>query len=193
VWTVSTFVNKLRKFPTYRHRPIWVRFVPGLTDDPADVEQIASFAASLGNVERVQVLPFHPLGRYKWEQLGLQYTLGDVQPPSTDPVNRRSALFRAAGLTAWSRQARDRTHSAGADRSRRNPGPRRQGSATREIFLTSVGNLRSSSSSRRSLVTAGVSIGSAIALQRLRPRSADWCTSMIWTCRWRRFHKLRCV
>src|SRR4029453_16814605 len=49
-------------------RKIWIRFVlvPGLTDDPDDVAAIARFAAGLGNVERVEVLPFHQMGRYKW-------------------------------------------------------------------------------------------------------------------------------
>src|SRR5262245_53490379 len=49
-------------------RPIWVRFVlvPGLTDDPGDIAKIAAFAAGLGNVERVEVLPFHQMGRFKW-------------------------------------------------------------------------------------------------------------------------------
>jgi len=85
-----------------RRRPIWVRFVlvPGLTDDPDDVARIANFAASLGNVDRVEVLPFHQLGRYKWERLGLQYTLHDVEPPSTELVNRTCEVFRAAGLNA---------------------------------------------------------------------------------------------
>ena len=60
-----------------RRRPIWVRFVlvPGLTDDPDDIAEIAEFAAGLGNVERVEVLPFHQMGKFKWEQLGLDYTL----------------------------------------------------------------------------------------------------------------------
>jgi pyruvate-formate lyase-activating enzyme len=49
---------------------MWVRFVlvPGLTDDPDDIREIARFAAGLGNVERVDVLPFHQMGRYKWER-----------------------------------------------------------------------------------------------------------------------------
>ena len=85
-----------------RRLPIWVRFVlvPGLTDDPAEVTQIARFAAGLGNVERVDVLPFHQMGRYKWQQLGLTYTLGDIEPPSTEVVDRTLAIFRAEGLTA---------------------------------------------------------------------------------------------
>jgi pyruvate formate lyase activating enzyme len=85
-----------------RGKRIWVRFVlvPGLTEDLDDVAQIAGFAAALGNVERVDVLPFHQLGTYKWDQLGLHYMLRDVQPPSTELVNRTCGVFRAAGLVA---------------------------------------------------------------------------------------------
>jgi pyruvate formate lyase activating enzyme len=85
-----------------RGKPIWVRFVlvPGLTDDPEEVEQIARFAAGLGSVERVDVLPFHQMGRYKWKELGLEYTLEDVATPSPELVERTCASFRAAGLNA---------------------------------------------------------------------------------------------
>jgi pyruvate formate lyase activating enzyme len=83
-------------------RKIWVRFVlvPGLTDDPDDVGNIARFAAGLGNVERVEVLPFHQMGRYKWERLGLQYTLNDVEPPTAELVERTCTIFRNVGLVA---------------------------------------------------------------------------------------------
>jgi pyruvate formate lyase activating enzyme len=74
--------------------------VPGLTDHPDDVAAIADFAGSLGNVDRVDVLPFHQMGKYKWERLGLDYTLGDVQPPTPDQVERVRATFEAAGLYA---------------------------------------------------------------------------------------------
>lgn len=86
-----------------RKKPVWVRFVlvPGLTDDPVDVAQIASFAASLGNVERVEVLPFHQMGRFKWQRLGLDYTLADVQPPSPDLIEWACHVFRAEGLHAF--------------------------------------------------------------------------------------------
>jgi len=84
-------------------KPVWIRFVlvPGLTDDPDDVAKIASFAGSLGNVKRVDVLPFHQMGRFKWKELGLEYTLADVQPPSSDVVDQAAAAFRAEGLLAY--------------------------------------------------------------------------------------------
>jgi len=84
-------------------KPVWIRFVlvPGLTDDPEILEGIAGFAAGLGNVERVEVLPFHQMGRFKWERLGLDYTLGDTQPPTPDACERACEVFRAQGLKAY--------------------------------------------------------------------------------------------
>lgn len=84
-------------------RPMWVRFVlvPGLTDDPAIAGGIAEFASGLGNVERVDVLPFHQLGRFKWAALGLPYSLNEVTPPSPESHEKTVAIFRARGLTAY--------------------------------------------------------------------------------------------
>ena len=86
-----------------RRRPVWVRFVlaPGWSDDPGDVAALACFAADLGNVERVDILPFHQLGKYKWERLGLDYALADLAPPTAEAVELARASFRAAGLTAY--------------------------------------------------------------------------------------------
>ena len=83
-------------------KPMWIRFVlvPGLTDDPAIAGGIAEFASGLGNVERVDVLPFHQMGRYKWEALGLPYTLNDVAAPSPEALASAVGIFRARGLTA---------------------------------------------------------------------------------------------
>jgi len=85
-----------------RRRPIWVRYVlvPSLTDDLEDVAKTAAFAASLGTVERVDVLPFHQMGRFKWHKLGLEYTLEDAQPPAVDVVEQVCGLFRSVGLEA---------------------------------------------------------------------------------------------
>ncbi|HKR15424.1 MAG TPA: pyruvate formate-lyase-activating protein [Pyrinomonadaceae bacterium] len=86
-----------------RGRTIWLRYVlvPGLTDGEDGIQQLAAFAAGLGNVERVDVLPFHQMGRHKWEKLGLNYTLNDVSPPESALVQRVCEQFRAAGLCAY--------------------------------------------------------------------------------------------
>lgn len=85
-----------------RRKTVWLRFVlvPGVTDDDDDVIKIAKFAASLGNIERVDVLPFHQMGRFKWKELKLNYTLDDVQPPVPEAVEHVCARFRAEGLKA---------------------------------------------------------------------------------------------
>ncbi|MEZ0263090.1 MAG: pyruvate formate-lyase-activating protein [Phycisphaerae bacterium] len=83
-------------------RPVWLRYVlvPGLTDDADDIARVAQFAGALGNVGRVDVLPFHQMGRFKWSTLGLDYKLADTQPPSNELVQRTIATFKAEGLSA---------------------------------------------------------------------------------------------
>lgn len=86
-----------------RKRTIWLRYVlvPGLTDDENDINQIAMFAARLGNVARVDVLPFHQMGRYKWEKLGINYALDEVAAAPPWLVERVCNQFRSLGLTAY--------------------------------------------------------------------------------------------
>ncbi len=84
------------------NKPVWVRFilVPGLTDDPANVEKVAKFVAPLKNVEWVEVLPFHQLGSFKWQALNIEYTLKDTPPAPPDLVARVIKQFRDAGCNA---------------------------------------------------------------------------------------------
>ena len=83
-------------------RPMWLRYVlvPGLTDIPEEMSALARFGASLGVVERAEILPFHQLGSYKWERLGLDYKLADTEPPSNDLVQEAIRIFSDAGLDA---------------------------------------------------------------------------------------------
>jgi pyruvate formate lyase activating enzyme len=84
-------------------RPMWLRYVlvPGLTDVPDEMKKVAEFAASLGVVERAEVLPFHQMGRFKWEKLGLDYKMAKTEPPSQDMVAGAVEIFRSAGLQAY--------------------------------------------------------------------------------------------
>jgi pyruvate formate lyase activating enzyme len=83
-------------------KPVWVRFtlVPGETDDPANVDGIARFVAPMKNVEWVEVQPFHQMGAFKWNAIGLDYKLIDTPPASRDLVDRVIGQFRAAGCKA---------------------------------------------------------------------------------------------
>lgn len=81
-------------------KPVWLRYVlvPGYTDAEPDIRQLAAWAADLGNIERVDVLPFHQLGQHKWEELGKVYALASVAPPSSAAVEQARQIFLAHGL-----------------------------------------------------------------------------------------------
>jgi pyruvate formate lyase activating enzyme len=83
-------------------KPVWIRFtlVPGLTDDPANVEGIARFVAPMKNVEWVEVQPFHQLGAFKWKAMGLAYKHAETPRPTPELVNRVLEQLRAAGCRA---------------------------------------------------------------------------------------------
>jgi pyruvate formate lyase activating enzyme len=80
-------------------KPVWVRFVlvPGLTDDPGNIDRIARFVAPMRNVERVEILPFHQMGAFKWKSLGLDYKLEHTPVPTREQVDAATAVFRRAG------------------------------------------------------------------------------------------------
>jgi len=86
-----------------RKRPVWLRYVlvSTLTDRTEDIAHLATFAAQLGNVQRVDILPFHQLGRFKWKELNLNYTLDSIQPPAPDVIQMAREQFRAQGLSAY--------------------------------------------------------------------------------------------
>jgi pyruvate formate lyase activating enzyme len=83
-----------------RGTPVWIRhvIVPGYTDDPGDLDRLTGIAAELGNVERVDVIPFHKLGAPKYEQLGIPFPLADWPVPSRELVHRVRSKFAEWGL-----------------------------------------------------------------------------------------------
>ena len=83
-------------------KPVWVRYVlvPGVNDDAENVGGVARFAAGLGTVAWVEVLPFHQMGAFKWKQLGLEYPLAETQPATAEAVARALETFRGAGCNA---------------------------------------------------------------------------------------------
>jgi pyruvate formate lyase activating enzyme len=81
-------------------KPVWLRYVlvPGLTDKFDEIEGLAAFAKKLGNVGRIDVLPFHKMGEFKWREVGAPYRLADTAPPSPELQERVRSVFRGHGL-----------------------------------------------------------------------------------------------
>ena len=74
---------------------MWIRhvLVPGVTDDEADLLALRDFVKTLKTVERVEVLPYHTLGVFKWKELGLPYGLDGIVPPTEEEVKRARKLL----------------------------------------------------------------------------------------------------
>lgn len=85
------------------NKSVWLRFVlvPGYTDDMNAVSKMAAYARELGNVERVEVLPFHKMGEYKWEELDMNYGLFDTPEPDAELIAITKAQFAEEGLEVY--------------------------------------------------------------------------------------------
>lgn len=90
------FANHLNQ----RKIPVWIRYVlvPNLTDDLEDIEGLAKFLSTLSNVERIDILPFHKMGEYKWEKLGYNYELTNVKEPTPESVSEAKNIFKSYNL-----------------------------------------------------------------------------------------------
>ena len=77
------------------NKPMWIRqvLVPGYTDDEQDLIKLREFISTLKFVEKVEVLPYHDLGKFKWEQLGEVYPLENVRTANNDDVKRAKEIL----------------------------------------------------------------------------------------------------
>lgn len=79
-------------------KPVWIRHVliPGITDKVEYLVRLRDFLSTLHNIERIEVLPYHTLGVYKYEKLGIDYPLKDVQPPAAERVANANDILQQA-------------------------------------------------------------------------------------------------
>lgn len=95
---LTGFSNKqeleFAKYVSGKNKRLWIRqvLVPGITDKKEDLLQLKKFLDSI-NVEKFEFLPYHKLGKYKWEKLGLSYELEDVRTANNDDVKRAKKIM----------------------------------------------------------------------------------------------------
>ena len=79
------------------NKPVWIRhvLVPGGSDKDEYLHQLADFIQTLGNARRVEVLPYHTLGTFKWEKLGIPYPLEGVKPPTQERIDNARRILNA--------------------------------------------------------------------------------------------------
>ena len=75
--------------------PVWIRqvLVPGYTDNEQDLIKLKKFISSLNNVEKIELLPYHDMGKYKWKKLNLEYPLEDVPPASEEDIKKAKKIL----------------------------------------------------------------------------------------------------
>lgn len=79
--------------------PVWVRYVlvPGLTDNLEAVESMAEYLKEYPNVERIELLPFHKMGEFKWKERNLSYQLKEVEEPNQELMSKVRFLLEKSG------------------------------------------------------------------------------------------------
>lgn len=77
------------------HKPMWIRhvLVPNVTDSEENLKGIRAFLDTLSNVQKVEILPYHTLGIYKWENLGIPYSLSDIRLPNDNDIKRAEEIL----------------------------------------------------------------------------------------------------
>ena len=91
-------IERFLQLTAMKNVPLWIRHVvvPGLTDDEEGLRKTADFIRSLKTVQRVEVLPYHTLGLFKWQKLGIPYPLPDAVPPTAEQVKRAEELLEVS-------------------------------------------------------------------------------------------------
>jgi len=77
-------IIEMAKYLSEINKPVWIRhvLVPEHSDFDEDLDALGDFIDTLSNVDRVEILPYHTLGKFKWENLGIPYTLESISPPN---------------------------------------------------------------------------------------------------------------
>jgi pyruvate formate lyase activating enzyme len=93
VYSFASYLNEIKK-------DVWVKFVlvPDLTDAEENIEGIANFVSGLNNIKKIEILPFHKLGEYKWKKLGYKYELYDTPQATDEMVEKAKKIFKKYNL-----------------------------------------------------------------------------------------------
>lgn len=84
------------KYLSDNNKPIWIRqvLIPGITDDKKDLLEFKKFINSLNTVEKIELLPYHSIGKYKWEQLGYKYDLEGIPDATDEDIIRAKEILK---------------------------------------------------------------------------------------------------
>lgn len=90
-------IIEMAKYLSEINKPVWIRhvLVPEYSDFDEDLDALGDFIDTLSNVDRVEILPYHTLGKFKWENLGIPYSLESISPPSAERIENAKQRIHA--------------------------------------------------------------------------------------------------
>ena len=98
VYNLTAYIQLMPITPvSYTHlgKDMWIRrvLVPNLTNDDKELNNLYDFISSLKTVKKVEILPYHTLGLFKWENLGIDYPLKDYKTPTKEEVEKAEKIL----------------------------------------------------------------------------------------------------
>ena len=101
-WSNSNILDMAR-YLSEINKPVWIRhvLVPGGSDNDEQLIKLDKFIKTLKNIDRVEVLPYHSLGAFKWEELGIDYPLKDILPPTKDRIDNANKLLHTSEYNGY--------------------------------------------------------------------------------------------
>ena len=90
-------IIEMAKYLSEINKPVWIRhvLVPEHSDFDEDLDALGDFIDTLSNVDRVEILPYHTLGKFKWENLGIPYSLESISPTSAERIENAKQRIHA--------------------------------------------------------------------------------------------------
>lgn len=91
---------KLLDYCQEKDKKVWIRhvIVPGYTEDYKVLEKMADYLVNYSVIDRIEILPFHNIGKYKWDLIGEKYELEDTNEPTSESINRIKNIFSSKGF-----------------------------------------------------------------------------------------------
>lgn len=94
----NTNILEMLKYLDKVKKPVWIRhvLVPSINDDELSLYKTKEFIDTLSNVKRVEILPYHNLGVYKYAKLGIKYRLEGIKPPTKEDLIKANQILDTA-------------------------------------------------------------------------------------------------
>ena len=88
-------IAEFAKYLQEHKKPVWIRqvLIPGITNKEEDLRKLKKYVDSLDNVEKIELMPYHDMGKFKWEELGEKYPLENVPLPTDENIKRAKEIL----------------------------------------------------------------------------------------------------